>query len=237
MFRSKSFNISLLISLTWHLFWVFAIVIVILPKGFGFARFPTISFLGPILEEGIFSGDLMEARTSVPTPYRKNLLPEKGLPASRVNSQHGQNAGELNSKKVLLPNNLPFVHTKKVPLFHNTMSELADNKLKGSNVKAVLSRQGIWIESPLSDRKIIYIPQAPRLPKWTRSTTDAHFFLKLKVFVSASGNIEHLEQLTSTGHPELDLLGMRYVRGFIFQELPDANNSSAREGTITVRLK
>ena len=52
MFKDRIFNISILISLTSHIFWLSIITVIVTPKETEPIKFSKISFLGPILERG-----------------------------------------------------------------------------------------------------------------------------------------------------------------------------------------
>ena len=74
MFRDRVFNISFLISLGWHLFCIFAFVLVVTPKGFTLNKFPQTSFLGPIAEMDISQPAGRNARpVFMTTPYKEDF--------------------------------------------------------------------------------------------------------------------------------------------------------------------
>lgn len=73
MFKDRVFNVSFLISLGWHVFCIFAFVLVITPKGFTLNKFPETSFLGPIVEAGTFQPGHNASPVSMVTPYKEDF--------------------------------------------------------------------------------------------------------------------------------------------------------------------
>lgn len=54
-------------------------MLVITPKGFTFNKFPTIAFLGPILEEGTFQRDDNLKPVFMPSPYKEDFTFDKEI--------------------------------------------------------------------------------------------------------------------------------------------------------------
>jgi len=52
MFKDRTFNTAILLSVAWHIFWLSIITVVVTPKESKAIKFPKVSFLGPILEKG-----------------------------------------------------------------------------------------------------------------------------------------------------------------------------------------
>lgn len=51
MFKNRVLNITLAISLLWHIFWLSVVAIVTVPTGLRMADYSKIYFLGPVLEK------------------------------------------------------------------------------------------------------------------------------------------------------------------------------------------
>jgi len=60
LFRNKALVISLAAAALWHLFWISAIKVVIVPEDVKVVRFPKVSFLGPVA-----AGRVLEVRTEL----------------------------------------------------------------------------------------------------------------------------------------------------------------------------
>jgi len=237
MFRDKTFNISLFISLTWHICCIYAVVVVVLPKGFDFAWFPTISFLGPILEDGILASDILKTQTYIPTPYKRSLLPKEGLPVFGKHPTYDNNAVRASFKKLSLLERNFFTYKKRVPVFEQVRPKQTVKRKNLIDAKEKLLQQGIQIEKDLSKRGIVYAPHNIKFPKWTKSLIDSDFNIRFKVFVSPSGNIERIDRLISSGYPKVDLLAMQYIRDVVFEQLPGNSKGKIQEGVITVNFK
>jgi type II secretory pathway component PulC len=52
MFKDRTFNTAIILSIMWHIFWLSIITVVVTPKESRPIKFPKVSFLGPILEKG-----------------------------------------------------------------------------------------------------------------------------------------------------------------------------------------
>ena len=69
MFKKHPLLSALLISVIWHLFWMLAVTIIIVPENFGLTEFSSISFLGPILDNVGFNSTeevtLTQSSTSI----------------------------------------------------------------------------------------------------------------------------------------------------------------------------
>ena len=91
MFKDRIFNISFLISLLFHLFCIFAFVLVVTPRGYTYVKFPEAAFLGPILEADAFSGGVGLKTVFMVTPYKEDFA-SNGLSVWRTYDYIGKNA-------------------------------------------------------------------------------------------------------------------------------------------------
>lgn len=114
MFKDKVFNISFLISFCWHLFFIFAVVLVITPKGFTINKFPTIDFLGPILEKDIFRPDYGSKQVFMPTPYKEDFTFDKEV---FLQSSNYLDIAVLVDKSLLQPQFAEPAMEKQIPAF------------------------------------------------------------------------------------------------------------------------
>jgi hypothetical protein len=89
------------------------------------------------------------------------------------------------------------------------------------------------IMGPASEREIFYKPPKPRFPEQVSGSRPFH--MELKFFVSAQGDIEEVIPVVSSGNAEVDLLGIRYLKGWKFTPL--AGQASKREwGSVKIIL-
>jgi len=236
MFRDKTFNISLAISIAWHLFAAYAVVVVIIPKGLNFARFPTTSFLGPILEGGVFKRQLLDTKTATPTPHRRNFLPEEGLPAPEVSLNGASPIEQLGFRKGIIALKSPFGQAKQLPgAGFKEVVPSGDKGLTGPMRK--LSDQGVRIEGELIKRQLLYMPTALKLSDREIGELDEGLSVRLKVLVASSGDVISVERLSSSNSAEIDLKTMRYVRKFVFAQQTGPHLGATQQGIISVRLK
>lgn len=112
MFRDRIFNISFLISLGWHLFCIFAFILVITPKGFTLNKFPETSFLGPILETGVFQPGYNAGPVYMVTPYKEDfayldVLPEAGYDYFEKRALSDENLEKLQFVELVFEKQVP----------------------------------------------------------------------------------------------------------------------------------
>ena len=74
MFKDRAFNLSVLFSSLWHLFWILAIGIVITPTVQPSNLYHDVSFLGPILEKTAFDMMTEGAKPQAETLYAWSTL-------------------------------------------------------------------------------------------------------------------------------------------------------------------
>ncbi|MBI5124115.1 MAG: hypothetical protein HZA72_01695 [Candidatus Omnitrophica bacterium] len=64
--KDKVLISAILFSALWHIFWLSAFVVVVVPKSAKVVKFSNISFLGPILDRGILSVSLKPQEQTAP---------------------------------------------------------------------------------------------------------------------------------------------------------------------------
>ena len=217
MFRDKVFNISFLISSAGHLFCIFAVVLVITPKGFTFNKFPQTAFLGPILEEGVFQPGYNLKPVFMLTPYKEDFTFEDRI---------SQNYNYIYPDPLLDDslNQIEFQEPqiqKQIPDTSLLLSDVPDVPIEESKAEGGAFADGLQIEGPLSRRHIVYSPPRPLLPEWVKDV-DSGFVVELKIFISADGVVQNTDRLTTSGFAKIDSIAMEYARGLIFQPNPAA---------------
>ncbi len=68
LFKDNVLVFAILFSAIWHLFWMSALTVVVVPKDTKPLKFSSVSFLGPILGEGVLA---------VSTAVKERSIPEK----------------------------------------------------------------------------------------------------------------------------------------------------------------
>jgi hypothetical protein len=226
MFRDKIFNISFLISLCWHLFCIFAFVLVITPKGYSFNRFPATAFLGPILERDAFESDYNLKGGFMLTPYKEDFVYDieylkSGYSHSNAQALLEADLSTVDFREPQIQKQGPEFTGFQPPELKNDVTTTGEYFLKG-----------LKIEGPLAGRKIIYRPPIPRI---SAQTTDGNqrFTIDLNIYVSGDGVVRQVNRLTTTGYPAVDLIAMKNARGILFA----SNGQDAmQEGRLTLVL-
>jgi len=236
MFKDKTFNVSLAVSVAWHLFAAYAVVVVIIPKGLNFARFPTTSFLGPILEGGVFRRPLLNTKTVTPTPHRRNFLPEGGLPALKSTSGGTGAVQQLDFRKGIIAIKSPFGQAKQLPGAGFEKETPSGYKVSTGPMQR-LSDQGVYIEGELIKRQLLHMPAALKLSRKDTKGLDEDASVEFKILVAPSGDIIAVEKLKSSNSAEVDLKAMRHVRKFVFVQQDGAHSKMVQQGIMSVRLK
>ncbi len=215
-------KICILISLAGHIFWLWLVEPVFLSKEFKPLHFSSVSFLGSILMET--SLEPMPTSEVGKSPYtyqeavmhhtlskQKALHIEKPMAPDRPEEKAFQ---EALAKEV-----------KASPL---GMFRATDERIEGKK---------IHIDGPAGERALLYRPEPPRYPGWWLKDIRYTFDMRLKFWVSPSGKVSNVKVLTSSGYPEIDLVGVRYLRGWRFEALADNEPQRNIWGTVELRFK
>jgi|GEM_PF-1552038 len=230
MFRDRIFNISFLISLAGHVFCIFFVILIITPSGFSFNKFPTIDFLGPILEQDISASYDLKP-TLMATPYKEDFVSDKDIFWKNYNYLDARALADSSLDQIQFKE--PKMQ-KQTPDFINTFLKM-DEGLVFNETKKLQSFEDIKLGEPLVARAIVYRPTKPVLPKWAKES-NMNFSISLKLFVSNNGVVQSVNRLTTTGYQEIDLMAMKYASGFIFQPLYGSGASVIQEGQVDIIL-
>ena len=231
MFKEKIFNISLLVSFFLHLFCIFSIVLVITPSGFTFNKFPTVDFLGPILEENAFDSSYSPKSAAMLVPYKEDFAFDDEAFVRNFNYGAIQVLSDTSLSEAYFEE--PFMQ-KQIPHFDKDIFFQGGNPNTAAQLleKNIGPYENLKIEGFLSGREIIYKPVMPDLPAETKESQTG-IFIEFEIYVSGMGIVENVNRLTTTGFPEIDLIAMKYVRRLVFKPLPEylMNPSLARKNS------
>ncbi len=224
--RGRIFGISLMASIAWHLLWICGPSVVLVPDKVEQRKFPVITFLGPILEETAFRRGLAKASEFIEIPARKSLISDEPtleikLPEYRISREKDK---YRLGRKELTRSQEPYLLVKEVP-------RPIPSELKANSIPIPFK-----IEGPVRDRVVANRPSLPALPEWAKART-LKFAMKLKFWVSPEGIVGEVEPQVSSGYPEIDLLGMRYMYKWRFQPLPSTVDQARQWGVISLKLK
>lgn len=241
MFKDKSFNLAFLVSLSWHLFLMLFVTIVILPANFKMAKTSTVSFLGPLLEKTAF--ELM-LEQKIPTRQvlftqpmypKTNLLSynEKGLNGLKfdtVFSTPKTEDIEINTREL-------FGDFKFTPSFQQAGLDIGRERTK-QDLFTQREQENFFIEGPLANREILFKPELPAIPKRVEEGQDS-FVVELKFELLPDGRVGDVCLLASSGYPDIDLIAINYVTGFKFSPLDSGAGLKEKSvrGKIRLNLK
>lgn len=187
-----------------------AVNVVVLPGKYQTRDLTSVSFLGPILEETALDIMLMNKPIAITTKYRHALKYTHSIMERRVLSLNRQKTDEAKihsaagtEDRISRSLGMPFSPVKEVPNIaaKNTMQHVP---LKPSG----------RFSGALAEREVIYMPIRPELPSWVDASS--RYVLELELSVSSQGEVNEVVPAVSTGNSEVDLLGIRYVKGWKF---------------------
>ena len=218
MFRDKTFNIAFLISLSWHVFCMFCFTIVVLPASFPINKISNISFLGPILEKTAFEM-MLEKKIQFKRTSYKDIMNLNNVFLSRnermPDSPKFDNSFlETKEEKVKVSANDLFGDFKVIPPFlQNGLAAVQERVPQALSISPYGG--DFLLEGPLSKREILFKPEVPVIAKRIEVGQES-FAVELKFKASASGKIEEVALLASSGYPDVDMAAINYIKGFQF---------------------
>ena len=207
MFNNRAFNIALFISFVWHFTCIAAVNIVVLPGKLKTREISYVSFLGPILALDTMGANKPAAVTpnyGGDLQSRRHVydMEKEALSSLDIDRRDMSKRAEDKMNKVLA---MPLAEAKSVP---NIIRDSKKPIAKPSIVKES------DISGPASAREIFYKPLKPVVPE--RISGSMPFNMELKFFVTAQGEVKEVIPVVSSGNAEIDLLGIRYLKGWKF---------------------
>jgi len=209
------YTIALSCSLVWHLLGVQAVHI-IWPQQLMPQKFAAINFWGTILENTDFNA------AGGPS---ENLQPAENAKGKQI---------ALNQDKTEVPDS-GFDIMEKKPLPLTELSEkdapkvLVDIPLKEQFLLAVKMEEEF-------KRSVFFKPDLPAYPEWAKKLGN-YFEVQLKFLILPDGTVANVEKITSSGYPELDEIGVRYIRKWKFMSLPAQADQKEQWGVIKLVFK
>ena len=207
MVNNSAFNVAFIISLVWHLVCMSAVNIVVLPGKFKARKLTSVSFLGPILETTALNIILADKPVAIAVSYRTDLKYRRGFGKDGKNDvsdpvkRYIRNNTEDNMRKML---SVPFQENKDVP-------DIIIAGIKRQNGRRFDSSD---ISGSAARRTLFFKPVQPKLPD--SIPASAPFKLELKFSVLPQGEVGRVIPVVSSGNPEVDLLGIRYLKSWKF---------------------
>jgi len=232
MFKDKAFNISILISTAWHLFWIFAVIVVVTPTVQPRDVYQEVDFLGPILEKTAF--DIMVENVS---PQSETLYARSAL---FVNNIYLRPRGP--ERKIL--NGVmeePIVEKLSVILQRYGRDDKEIPTYFSEEIRMIYERSitktlPLSIEGPAKRREIMYKPDKPSVLRGLYDDSN-EYLVKLKFFLSEDGLVRDVEPVISSGYPDIDLEGIKFLKRWRFSPSSQEEDTGEIWGIVTVKIK
>jgi len=232
MFRNKIFNRALLFSSLWHLFWIFAVIIVVTPTVQPSTIYQEVGFLGPILEKTAFDfmleGIVPQAETLyardvafIDNVYLKPKGPKRKVLKEVIPKIKKENFSFVLEKYLKGSKEIPIYVSEKIKMMY------ASQKPNGS-----LSQ----IDGPAGKRDIVFKPGPLRVLPGLYGDSD-EYTVKLKFFVSNKGIVRDIEPVISSGYPEVDMKAVKFLKNWRFSSLSAAKRDKLDWGAVTIKIK
>jgi len=206
---NRNLRIALLLSLGLHVFMMSAVTI-ITPEGIGRTRaYTKVDFLGPILKKTAFDIMIENASPILKTTYRyANVVTQSGYLDISVSKREPF----VQEFPEYLENNMDSF----VMDYLSAPKAVPDFSLESNFNDSISS--GRWNSDYLRKRvrRVIYKPDPPVIMR-SLYGGEENYKVKVKALVSEDGNVRQSEPLTTTGYPELDIMGSKFVQGWIFE--------------------
>jgi hypothetical protein len=211
---SRNLRIALFVSIGMHVM-ALSSVEIITPEDFRpVRRYTRVDFLGPILKKTAFDIMLGNVNPIVRTTYRYTfLVPENGylkalVPKREIKVREFPEHLENNMDMLVMG----FLTGKKsVPGLRMDLEDLYLEEEGRELVKTLATRE----------RKVIYRPEEPFIMRGLYGDREK-YRIKVRLLISAGGNIKKMEPVTTTGFPEVDIIVSKFVKGWIFEPIADA---------------
>jgi len=216
LFKERNLNIAILLSASWHLFFIASVSPVLLPERID-QNNSTISFLGSIMER-------------INPANERSFVPGQ---VSLLNKMDKFKGFQPNAPVMKQADNIPeFIVAQRskeqlsVPAIEgNAFMFSAYSKKEAPEIKV----SNFLIRGEARDRTIIYRPGMPRifiLP----SDFNSDYSANIRFRISRFGFIKNAECITSSGSSEIDQAAIRYIRRWQFVPSDQDN----QEGIIRV---
>jgi hypothetical protein len=210
---------ALLLSVLWHFAWGALFNVDLERKDMARIRTTRAAFLGDFLDKSLLKEDL--------SSYKDK---EKRTDSSIFFME------EADIDLAILPERIFFKERKEAKVYSSGgfKEGYEEEALLSSVSRTVeLKYERIIISGPLKGRGLLYLPQEPDVPQWLKD--EGRFTVKYKVYADRHGRVVFLEQLSSSGNTEIDLLAGRYLRKIRFSRAPEFDVDE-QWGIIEVKL-
>jgi hypothetical protein len=236
-FARNGWIYALLVSVLLHLFSVYSVKIYVRPPAINKGASSDISFLGSILEEGpIRAGKATgEIVTDTDISRKRSLELSEALAAG--------NADITNEEKPIFAADFDMLKEIEAGAASEEITGAKQEPQRLSDVIEVLYKEyPSQIKGPVRFREVVYKPDLPSYLRWDEELgvdldrLGESFGMELKFWVSVEGKVEFIERVSSSGHPTVDLVGIRYLKGWQFAPIDSGGARDEQWGIVTLNF-
>lgn len=228
-----AFGFALAASFIWHIFWIFSVNIFLSVPVFSKGLSSNVTFLGAILdEESIFahrrsgeSAGRIEDRWLPPLEIADTVTARDAGIDYVERAVSKKEFDMLKEKELKLGSKGALTGVKQIPI------------RQFDKIKVSYRGYAPQIKGPVGFRQIVYKPDLPSYLRWDEELgvdldrLGDSFDMELKFWVSPEGKVELVERVSSSGHPTVDLVGIRYLKGWQFAPIA-AQNKDEQWGIV-----
>ena len=231
-----AFELALVASLVWHLFWLFSVKISVSAPAVANRTESAVSFVGSILEEGpVFSANGPGA-----------VIPDADIARLQdlaVGPEITGSSGVPGNGKLANVSDLDVL--KEIDAKSSADSAVGAKQIPEKpfdEIKVSYKTYPAEIEGPARFREVIYKPELPAYLRWDESLgvdldrLGNTFSVGLKFQVSPEGKVESVERLSSSGHPTVDIIAIRYLKEWQFAPLKAGGSKEEQWGTVKLNF-
>ena len=231
LFSDRVYNLSIVFSTVWHLFWICAIGIVVTPSVQPTNVHQEIDFLGPILEKTAFDILVENVKPQAETIYASSALfhdkvylrPEG--PGRKV-------------RKEFLPEALP---DRFIFFLREYIKDTREILPYPGHIRGVTSRmpgdkKTPALKGPAAERGIIFKPDVPAVPAGLYGDSE-EYVVKLKFFVSGKGLVYDVAPVVSSGFFKIDMEATKFLKRWRFSPSAAGKKPESDWGIVTVAIE
>ncbi|MDD4957186.1 MAG: hypothetical protein PHQ61_06030 [Candidatus Omnitrophica bacterium] len=207
---TRNLSIALLISLSAHMV-AFSLVDIVSPTAYEKkSPYQNIDFLGPILKKSAFDIMLENVVPSAVTAFRVNDADDASANYLRVSLKRREavDRGTVTRMDMGID--------RLAREFLDSAKLLPDMRMGTESGGSLFNKFNSDLMAMESERRVIYRPALTPLPRGQYGDKDM-FITRFRVLVSPKGDVKRAEPLITSGHPQVDLLAEKYLRGLMFE--------------------
>ncbi|UCH12846.1 MAG: energy transducer TonB [Candidatus Omnitrophota bacterium] len=227
-----TFPKALLISFLWHMFCLFAVIIVISPVSAGKEKFSKINFIGAILDKDTFGYYKQKKGFS----YADEKHPVKKL------SEENNAATPFAEGRLRFAKSGPYIDRP----YANSITEIIkERKVSPPDaplpIEKISSAYSSEVKSEAAGRQVLFKPTPPTISRTFQvgktPFKGESFEIKLRFLVSPQGKVVFIEKMKSCGYPDVDLIAVRYIKKWQFAPLSPEKLKKNQEGIMLLQLE